>query len=190
MRIYTGGPRVPVSLARGEIPQKSGHLHLAKDLCLRHNTRDVGSQAARILKEVVLDRKEIDFAPQSAQKCGPPGEFGMKASLLYCIVFIGGFGLFARAQQSQPVNGVLKYSKAAEAADRSVSKSNKSLPSLWPEASTANDSNVCAFIRTYRVMRPYRDSDFVERDGYSTCLPSRRFDLKTALEIEQPESDR
>lgn len=44
----------------------------------------------------------------------------------------------------------------------------------------------CAFMRTYRVRREHRGSDVVRSAGYTTCVPSRRFELKSAVEV-QPE---
>ncbi len=36
----------------------------------------------------------------------------------------------------------------------------------------------CAFMRTYRVKREYRDSDVTRPAGYSTCVPVSRFAVK------------
>ena len=43
----------------------------------------------------------------------------------------------------------------------------------------------CAFMRTYRVKRDHRGSDVVRPAGYTTCVPTRRFELKSAVEVQQ-----
>jgi hypothetical protein len=44
----------------------------------------------------------------------------------------------------------------------------------------------CAFMRTYRVEREHRGSDVVRLAGYTTCVPTKRFELKSAVRV-QPE---
>jgi hypothetical protein len=44
----------------------------------------------------------------------------------------------------------------------------------------------CAFMRTYRVEREHRGSDVVRPAGYKTCVPTKRFELKSAVQM-QPE---
>jgi hypothetical protein len=40
----------------------------------------------------------------------------------------------------------------------------------------------CLTLRTYRVAREHPNSDVVRPAGYSTCQPSSRFQVKTAVE--------
>jgi hypothetical protein len=40
----------------------------------------------------------------------------------------------------------------------------------------------CAYMRTYRVKRQARDSDAVAPAGYTTCVPTRRFEMRSAVE--------
>jgi hypothetical protein len=42
----------------------------------------------------------------------------------------------------------------------------------------------CAFLQTFRVKRPYRDSDLVTPAGYTTCVPSKRFELRSTVETQ------
>ncbi len=42
----------------------------------------------------------------------------------------------------------------------------------------------CAYMRTYRVKRTYRDSDVVSPAGYTTCVPSKRFELHSAVQVQ------
>jgi hypothetical protein len=46
----------------------------------------------------------------------------------------------------------------------------------------------CAYMRTYRVRREYRNSDVVSPSGYTTCVPSARFEVRSAVQV-QSESD-
>jgi hypothetical protein len=50
-----------------------------------------------------------------------------------------------------------------------------------------SEANIdCAFMRTYQVSREHRGSDVVRPTSYRTCIPTRRFELKSAVEL-QPE---
>jgi hypothetical protein len=51
----------------------------------------------------------------------------------------------------------------------------------------AAGTTYCAFMRTYQVRRKHRGSDVVRPAGYTTCVPTRRFELKSAVQV-QPES--
>jgi hypothetical protein len=51
----------------------------------------------------------------------------------------------------------------------------------------APGTTYCAFMRTYQVRRKHRGSDVVRPAGYTTCVPTRRFELKSAVQV-QPES--
>jgi hypothetical protein len=52
----------------------------------------------------------------------------------------------------------------------------------FPEPGTS----YCAFMRTYKVRRQHRGSDVVRPAGYRTCVPTKRFELKSAVQV-QPE---
>jgi len=40
----------------------------------------------------------------------------------------------------------------------------------------------CAYMRTYRVKRQARRSDAVAPAGYTTCVPTQRFEMRSAVE--------
>ena len=42
----------------------------------------------------------------------------------------------------------------------------------------------CAYMRTYRVRREYRGSDEVSPAGYTTCVSSNRFEVRSAVQTE------
>ena len=42
----------------------------------------------------------------------------------------------------------------------------------------------CAYMRTYRVQRERRGSDLVRPAGYTTCVPTKRFEMKSAVEVQ------
>jgi len=42
----------------------------------------------------------------------------------------------------------------------------------------------CAYMRTYRVRREYRNSDAVSPAGYTTCVPSARFEMRNAVQVQ------
>jgi hypothetical protein len=47
-----------------------------------------------------------------------------------------------------------------------------------------NAETFCAYMRTYRVKRKYRGSDVVRPAGYTKCVPTQRFELRTAVQVE------
>jgi hypothetical protein len=47
-----------------------------------------------------------------------------------------------------------------------------------------NADTFCAYMRTYRVKRKYRGSDEVRPAGYTKCVPTERFELRTAVQVE------
>lgn len=51
-----------------------------------------------------------------------------------------------------------------------------------------NAESFCAYMRTYRVKRKYRDSDVVRPAGYTKCVPTGRFELRTAVQVEDASS--
>ncbi len=50
------------------------------------------------------------------------------------------------------------------------------------------DDRTCLTLRTYRVARVDPESDTTRPAGYSTCLPSVRFQLKTAIDSHKIDS--
>lgn len=54
--------------------------------------------------------------------------------------------------------------------------------------SEANSDNYCAYMRTYRVKRKYRRSDVVGPAGYTTCVPTKRFEMRSAVQTEREQA--
>jgi hypothetical protein len=127
----------------------------------------------------------------------------LSSSSLLCSVLA--FSFLAGAQESQAVKVIPENTKQAtvgierELTAQKLTSQNWSAkpegralssdlrPELDPQADSGLVTNArrsCAFIRTYRVVRPYKDSDFVEHDGYSTCSPLKNLELKSAIKIE------
>ena len=42
----------------------------------------------------------------------------------------------------------------------------------------------CAYMRTYKVKREYRNSDVVKLTGYTKCVPTERVELRTTVQTE------
>jgi hypothetical protein len=40
----------------------------------------------------------------------------------------------------------------------------------------------CAYMRTYRVKRDHPGSDMTRLAGYTTCVPSKRFEMRSAVQ--------
>jgi hypothetical protein len=54
---------------------------------------------------------------------------------------------------------------------------------IKPDSFTPDSSDTsCAYMRTYRVKRQARSSDVVAPAGYTTCVPTRRFEMRSAVE--------
>ena len=49
--------------------------------------------------------------------------------------------------------------------------------------------NTCAFMRTYRMKREARGSDVTRPAGYTVCVPTRRFEMKSTVEVIQEPAD-
>ena len=49
--------------------------------------------------------------------------------------------------------------------------------------------NFCAYMRTYRVKRRWPGSDAVAPAGYATCVPTRRFEVRSAVECHTDSRD-
>ncbi|MGA9353139.1 MAG: hypothetical protein WBV46_05570 [Terriglobales bacterium] len=69
------------------------------------------------------------------------------------------------------------------AADRLIL--NLSSDSVLPDSSGTS----CAYMRTYRVKRQERGSDVVVPAGYTTCVPTRHFEMKSAVQTQTEAGD-
>lgn len=55
---------------------------------------------------------------------------------------------------------------------------------LNSKASPSGDDGTCAYMRTYRVKRDHPGSDMTMPAGYTTCVPSKRFEMKSAVQVQ------
>ncbi|MGA7685381.1 MAG: hypothetical protein WCC32_00525 [Terriglobales bacterium] len=69
------------------------------------------------------------------------------------------------------------------AADRLIFNMNSDL--FLPDSSGSS----CAYMRTYRVKRQQRGSDAVAPAGYTTCVPTRHFEMKSAVQTQTDAGD-
>ncbi len=60
---------------------------------------------------------------------------------------------------------------------------------LEPDRTQSLES-YCAYMRTYRVKKQYHNSDVVTPAGYTTCVPSKRFELRSAVEVQKEPAPR
>ena len=42
----------------------------------------------------------------------------------------------------------------------------------------------CAYMRTYRVKRDHPGTDMTRLAGYTTCVPSKRFEMRSAVQVQ------
>jgi hypothetical protein len=72
---------------------------------------------------------------------------------------------------------------AHSAADRLIFNMDSDL--FLPDSAGSS----CAYMRTYRVKRQQRGSDAVAPAGYTTCVPTRRFEMKSAVQTQTDAGD-
>ena len=89
---------------------------------------------------------------------------------------------------AQSPSGKSNDSSSASSENKKVSPETRALDSNTQDASAQhiltleqNDA-VCYTLRTYRVARLSPESDATKPAGYSSCLRSSRFQLKTAVD--------
>ena len=88
----------------------------------------------------------------------------------------------SRAKSSKPQSELLAAPVAGGAEDRLMVNMNMK-PDTPDSLDNANaNTNTCAYMRTYRVKRQARGSDAVAPAGYTTCVPTRRFEMRSAVE--------
>lgn len=51
-------------------------------------------------------------------------------------------------------------------------------------STTAGPDHGCAYMRTYRVKRDRPASDMTRPAGYTTCVPFKRFEVKSAMQVQ------
>jgi hypothetical protein len=102
--------------------------------------------------------------------------FLLFTSLAACLVGVG-YAQDATKQDSQRAKAdsdLLAAPVAGGAADRLILNMRSDVPDSL--------SSSCAYMRTYRVKRRARGSDAVGPAGYTTCVPMRRFEMRTTVE--------
>jgi hypothetical protein len=95
----------------------------------------------------------------------------MKLLALFIFLFAGSISLFAASEGSG-----LNLSRPTSAAPASSSQDGYRLTRKSVESST------CYKMRAYYVVRDSRNPDVTRSDGYSTCQPAARFQVKRAIE--------
>jgi hypothetical protein len=63
-----------------------------------------------------------------------------------------------------------------------IHRSDSSLPHIL---TLQQDDAICYTVRAYRVARVSPESDTTKPAGYSTCVPSARFQVRTAVDSRQ-----
>ena len=120
-------------------------------------------------------------------------------TIFCCLLLVFLVQQLLRAQElSWPIdNGMDQNSAASDSSNRSVEHlrfRNSPLPDSLDSSSpkirrfdrmqsldSGTAAEFCAFIRTYRVRRENKGSDVVTPAGYTTCVPSRRFEVRSAV---------
>ena len=88
--------------------------------------------------------------------------------------------LLSAAAQEKPRT----LSPDSDSINWSESRDKNRIETRAPErdaASMDRDDSYCAYMRTYRVKRQAKGSDVVRPAGYTKCVPSARFTMKSAL---------
>jgi hypothetical protein len=103
----------------------------------------------------------------------------MKTTLLCCLLFV----CLAQAQDSPKPNDNQSTVDEVSGGDR------YSVLKLRPDGETVSAPDTfCAYIRAYRVKRESRGSDVMVPAGYTTCVPAKRFELRSAMETQMESS--
>ncbi|MGA2004622.1 MAG: hypothetical protein ABSG70_14650 [Terriglobales bacterium] len=109
----------------------------------------------------------------------------MKVLGLFVLLFFFCCMPLARAQESSAA----KTDQAM--IEASPFKADRIILNLNSELLPPGPVSYCAFMRTYRVKRDQAGSDAVSPAGYTTCVPSKRFEVKSAVETSrEPVRDR
>jgi hypothetical protein len=88
-----------------------------------------------------------------------------------------------KAKRSASDSDFLAAPVARCGADRLIFNMNSDL--FLPDSSGSS----CAYMRTYRVKRQQRGSDAVAPAGYTTCVPTRHFEMKSAVQTQTDAGD-
>jgi len=101
---------------------------------------------------------------------------GHLSILCICVASLG-YAHAANDQNSQTMKPSAQESGlVAGGADSMIFNQNSNEPEKL--------SNACATMRTYRVKRREYGSEAVAPAGYTTCVPVRRFEIRSAVETQ------
>jgi hypothetical protein len=94
-----------------------------------------------------------------------------------CFLFFVGLAPISQGQDSpKPKSDQAAIESAPAPADRIILNLDSDLsPSPY---------SYCAYMRTYRVKRDHPGSDMTRLAGYTTCVPSKRFEMRSAVQVQ------
>jgi hypothetical protein len=94
-----------------------------------------------------------------------------------CFLLFVGLAPISQAQDSpKPKSDQAAIENAPAPADRIILNLDSEL--------SPNPYSYCAYMRTYRVKRDHPGSDMTRLAGYTTCVPSKRFEMRSAVQVQ------
>jgi hypothetical protein len=93
-----------------------------------------------------------------------------------CFLFVVCLAPLAQAQESSKSTNDQAVIAAPAAGDNMILDLNA-------KAAPGSDTS-CAFMRTYRVKRDHPGSDMTRPAGYTACVPFKRFEVKSAVQVQ------
>ena len=118
----------------------------------------------------------------------------MRLLALLIFVFAASISLFAASKGSQLDRPPVSASPVFKVGSLSLSPAGNAKPLfLWPThdrhwvTERSLESTTCYKMRAYYVVRDSRNPDVTRPDGYSTCQPAARFQVKRAIGTEAEE---
>jgi len=98
------------------------------------------------------------------------------------LLLLGGFFLAGLATISVAQNSQMQSATGDEALAQKPRSEGHLIWKLRPEGDAySEEQDYCAYIRVYRVKRQSHGSDRVSPAGYTTCVPAKRFEYKSAV---------
>lgn len=99
----------------------------------------------------------------------------MKTPVFCYLLFVGVIAI-SQAEELQPP------AKATPKIDPPAVQGSPSRVHNFANDMFESRTEICEYLRVYRVRRPYSDSDIVVPSGYTECVPSKGSGLKSAVE--------
>jgi hypothetical protein len=94
-----------------------------------------------------------------------------------CFLLFVGLAPISQAQDSpKPKSDQAAIENAPAPADRIILNLGSEL--------SPGPYSYCAYMRTYRVKRDHPGSDMTRLAGYTTCVPSKRFEMRSAVRVQ------